>query len=86
MGLTDLVILHDCVATQGEIVHLIGMEDTGLFAERYRVIAVDAQNLVLRGIRSGEVVTIMNADPDNPLTDKDYPPGKLIELSTTSAN
>jgi hypothetical protein len=57
------------------------MKETALFDERYRVIAVDDQSLVLRGVRSGDVLTITNADPQTPLRQEDYPPGKLIALS-----
>jgi hypothetical protein len=57
------------------------MDNNAIFEERYRVIAIDEQNLILRGIRSGDVLTIVNADPENPLTEKDYPPGKLIALN-----
>jgi hypothetical protein len=57
------------------------MKEPAIFAERYRVIAVDALSLVLKGVRSGEVVTITNADPTTPFTPKDYPPGKLIAIS-----
>jgi len=60
------------------------MDNNAIFEERYRVIAIDEQNLILRGIRSGEVLTIKNADPENPLTAKDYPPGKLIALNDPS--
>jgi hypothetical protein len=60
------------------------MDNHAIFDERYRVIAIDEQNLVLRGIRSGDVLTIKNADPENPLTEKDYPPGKLIALNDPS--
>jgi hypothetical protein len=60
------------------------MDNNAIFGERYRVIAIDDQNLVLRGIRSGDVLTIKNADPENPLTEKDYPPGKLIALNDPS--
>ena len=56
------------------------MDNNAIFDERYRVIAIDEQNLILRGIRSGDVLTIVNADPENPLTAEDYPPGKLIAL------
>jgi hypothetical protein len=58
---------------------------TGIFDERYRVVAVDGQNLIIRGVRSGEVLTILNPDPDTPLTPAEYPPGKLIALSDPSA-
>jgi hypothetical protein len=61
------------------------MDNNAIFGERYRVIAIDDQNLVLRGIRSGEVLTIKNADPENPLTEADYPPGKLIALNDPSS-
>ncbi|MGH9546820.1 MAG: hypothetical protein ACRD23_16560 [Terriglobales bacterium] len=57
------------------------MDNNAIFEERYRVIAIDEQNLILRGIRSGDVLTIVNADPENPLTEEDYPPGKLIALN-----
>jgi hypothetical protein len=56
----------------------------GIFDERYRVVAVDGQNLIIRGVRSGEVLTILNPDPDTPLTPAEYPPGKLIALSDPS--
>ncbi len=62
------------------------MAKAAIFQERYRVVAVDDQILVLRGVRSGEVLRITNADPENPLTSKDYPPGKLIALSDPSAD
>ena len=57
------------------------MEKSAIFDERYRVIAVDDQSLVLRGVSSGDVLTITNADPQTPLRQEDYPPGKLIALS-----
>jgi hypothetical protein len=60
------------------------MDNNAIFGERYRVIAIDDQNLVLRGIRSGDVLTIKNADPENPLSEVDYPPGKLIALNDPS--
>ena len=62
------------------------MDNNAIFDEKYRVIAIDEQNLILRGIRSGEVLTIKNADPENPLTGKDYPPGKLIALNDPSTD
>src|SRR5437667_10625 len=33
------------------------MNDDAIFTQRYRVVAVDERNLVLKGIHSGEVVT-----------------------------
>jgi len=58
----------------------------GIFGETYRVLAVGSQSLTIRGVRSGEVLTIINPNPDAPLTPADYPPGKLIALSDPSSN
>ena len=58
--------------------------ETSIFAERYRVVAVESDRLLLRGVRSGEVLTIINPEPEIPLTPEDYPPGKLIALSDPS--
>ena len=60
------------------------MSEPALFRERYRVVAVDEQSLVLKGVRSGEVITITNADPSTPFTTTDYPLGKLIALTDPS--
>ena len=57
-----------------------------IFGEKYRVVAVESQALTIRGVRSGKVLTIMNPDPDTPLTPAEYPPGKLIALSDPSAS
>jgi len=55
------------------------------FDEKYRVIAVESQCLTIRGVRSGKVLTIVNPDPETPLSPAEYPPGKLIRLSDPSA-
>ena len=55
-----------------------------LFGEKYRVVAVEDQSLTIRGVRSGEVLTIINPNPEAPLTPDEYPPGKLIALSDPS--
>jgi len=60
------------------------MDNNAIFGEKYRVIAIDEQNLILRGVRSGEVLTITIADTEQPLTEKEYPPGKLIALNDPS--
>lgn len=62
------------------------MSDTraAIFGEQYRVVAVESQSLTIRGIRSGEVLTIINPDPGTPLTPAEFPPGKLIALSDPS--
>ena len=57
-----------------------------IFDEKYRVVAVESQSLTIRGVRSGEVLTIINPDPDTPLTSAEYPPGKLIALSDPSTS
>ena len=62
------------------------MEDNrSIFAEQYRVVAIEGDNLVIRGILSGEVLTIVNPEPGTPLTEEEYPPGKLIALTDPSA-
>ena len=57
-----------------------------IFEEKYRVVAVESQRLTIRGVRSGKVLTIVNPDPNTPLTPAEYPPGKLIKLSDPSAS
>lgn len=56
-----------------------------IFDEKYRVIAVESQCLTIRGVRSGKVLTIVNPDPETPLSPTEYPPGKLIALSDPGA-
>jgi hypothetical protein len=55
-----------------------------IFDEKYRVVAVESQSLTIRGERSGAVLTIVNPDPETPLTPAEFPPGKLIALSDPS--
>jgi hypothetical protein len=57
-----------------------------IFEEQYRVVAIDADHLVIKGILSGHVLTIINPEPETPLTPEDYPLGKLIALSDPSTN
>ena len=57
-----------------------------IFDERYRVVAVESQSLTIRGVRSGKVLTIVNPNPETPLTPAEYPPGKLIALSDPSSS
>ena len=56
-----------------------------IFDEKYRVVSVESQCLTIQGVRSGKVLTIMNPDPETPLSPADYPPGKLIALSDPGA-
>ena len=55
-----------------------------IFDETYRVIAVESQSLTIQGSVSGEVLTIVNPDPELPLREEDYPVGQLIALSDPS--
>jgi hypothetical protein len=55
-----------------------------IFDEQYRVVAIESDRLVVQGILSGEVLTIVNPEPQSPLSKKDFPPGKLIALSDPS--
>jgi hypothetical protein len=59
-------------------------ERMSIFDERYRVVAIDGDCLVIRGVLSGEVLTIVNPEPASPLTQQDYPLGKLIALTDPS--
>ena len=58
--------------------------ETSIFEEQYRVVAVESDRLLVRGIFSGEVLTIINSEPETPLTQADYPPGTLIALTDPS--
>ena len=55
-----------------------------IFDEKYRVVAVESHSLTIQGVSSGKVLTIINPDPNTPLTPAEYPPGKLIALSDPS--
>jgi hypothetical protein len=58
--------------------------EKSIFEEQYRVVAVESDRLLVRGILSGEVLTIINPEPETPLIREDYPPGKLIALTDPS--
>jgi len=57
-----------------------------IFDEQYRVLAIEGDRLCIRGIHSGAVLTIVNPEPETPLTQEDYPVGKLIALTDPSAS
>jgi len=59
------------------------MRESGksIFDEQYRVVAIESDCLVVRGTRSGEILTIVNPIPATPLREEDFPPGRLIALS-----
>ena len=54
-----------------------------IFEERYRVVAVARDRLLIRGVFSGEMLTII-PESETPLTQEDYPPGRLIALTDPS--
>jgi len=56
-----------------------------IFDEQYRVVAIEGDRLLIRGILSGDVLAIVNPEPETPLTQTDYPLGKLIALTDPSA-
>jgi hypothetical protein len=56
-----------------------------IFDEKYRVVAIQGDQLVIKGVISGNVLTIVNPEPATPLTMEDYPVGKLIALTDPSA-
>ena len=58
--------------------------EKSIFEEHYRVVAIERNRLLVRGILSGEVLTIINPEPDIPLLQDDDPPGKLIALTDPS--
>jgi hypothetical protein len=55
-----------------------------IFEEQYRVVAVESDRLLVRGVLSGKVLTIINPEPETPLRQEDYPTGKLIALTDPS--
>lgn len=57
-----------------------------IFDEQYRVVAIEGDRLFIRGILSGEVLEIVTPEPEDPLTQEDFPLGKLIALSDPSAS
>jgi len=60
-----------------------------VFDEKYRVVGVESNRLLLRGVHTGAELTVVNSEPEIPLTTEEYPLGKLIALtdpSTTPLN
>ena len=54
-----------------------------IFDEKYKVVALEEQCLIIRGVLSGNVL-IINTGPEFPITEEAFPPGKLIALSDPS--
>ena len=48
-----------------------------IFDEHYRVIAIESNRLLVRGIRSGDVLTIINTDPETPSYARTLSAGKI---------
>ena len=55
-----------------------------IFDEKYRVVGVERDRLLLQGVLSGDVLTVINPEPETPLTQEEYPVGKLIALTDPS--
>ena len=56
-----------------------------IFDEKYRVVGIESDRLMVRGVHSGDVLTILNPEPAMPLSQEEYPVGKLIALTDPSA-
>jgi len=54
-----------------------------IFDEKYRVVGIERDRLLVRGVHSGDVLTIMNS-PESPLSAEEFPLGKLIALTDPS--
>lgn len=63
----------------------VRMGEQRIFDEKYRVVRVESDRLLLRGVRTGDVLTVMNPVADVPLNQEEYPVGKLIALSDPSS-
>jgi hypothetical protein len=57
-----------------------------IFDEKYRVVGVESDRLLVRGVHSGDVLTIINPQPEVPISHEEYPVGKLIALTDPSHN
>jgi hypothetical protein len=62
----------------------VSMGKQMIFDEKYRVVGIERDRLLVRGVHSGDVLTIMNSEPETPLTAEEYPLGKLIALTDPS--
>jgi hypothetical protein len=57
------------------------MTNTKIFDETYQVVAVERGSLTIRGVESGEMLTIVTPDSGTAFSASEYPPGLLIALS-----
>jgi hypothetical protein len=58
---------------------------TELFGEEYRVLAVEAERLTIKGTMTGTVLTIVNS-AGIPLTPEEYPVGQLLILTDPASS
>ncbi|MFZ0759227.1 MAG: hypothetical protein WAM69_04690 [Candidatus Sulfotelmatobacter sp.] len=56
-----------------------------IFDEKYRVVGVERDRLLLRGVRSGDVLTVLSSELAMPLSPEEYPVGKLVALTDPSS-
>ena len=77
--------IEHCYCETAHLTVQMKKTEKSIFEERYRVVAVESDRLLVRGILSGAVLTIVNPEPETPLTEEDYPPGKLIALTDPSS-
>jgi hypothetical protein len=61
----------------------LAMGKQRIFDEKYRVVGIERDRLLVRGVHSGDVLTIMNS-PESPLSAEEFPLGKLIALTDPS--
>jgi hypothetical protein len=52
-----------------------------VFDENYRVVGIEGDRLLLRGVHSGSVLAVLNSEPQVPLSQEEYPIGKLVVLT-----
>jgi hypothetical protein len=52
-----------------------------VFDEKYRVVGVEGDRLLVRGVHSGDLLTILSSEPEIPISPDEYPVGKLIALT-----
>jgi hypothetical protein len=60
--------------------------EKSIFDEQYRVVSVENDRLLVRGILSGELLTIVNPASGTILNQANYPVGKLIALTDPSTS
>jgi hypothetical protein len=60
------------------------IDSMSIFDEQYRVVGVDGDRLTVKGVHTGDVLTIVPPEPQEPLSRDEYPVGKLIALSDPS--